>query len=858
NDFAIGSVVFDKFEILSFISAGGSGRVFKARDLVLDNVVALKVLITDSKNERALLRFQREARTSSKLNHKNIATIYDFGLSKRTPYLSMEFVEGQTLETLLQEQKTLSLPAFTEIFIQVCEALIHAHKHGVVHRDIKPDNIVVRNLDGALVAKVLDFGIAKSVDALASEEGKLTPTGDLVGSPLYMSPEQSQGLKVTFASDSYSLGCVMWRSLTGRPVFRGETALDTVVDHQKRQPEKLCDIIKEGSSEFAELSALVDDLLSKQPGRRPDLNGVVLPYLVALHDALGAGPDAETETPNTTGDGIIGKKKFNKILTLLVACILLVFAFVLFQKLSDVQPAKPLTVNDTTMSEMKSKEFDNQIIEDRKLEQSARISAGKTSLSLRFTWTDEEIAWLAEKGGNIKEVDLFQSAATDKCFPDLAKWKSLSVLDLSSSRVTTLNNLELLANLATLELKDVAITDDSLLHLKPLKKLKRLALAKGLHLTEKAVATISTLEGLQYLDLRDAPFTSRAFVQLRKLKHLRTLNLSQTNVTVDDLVSLAKQPTKLTIIEVSNCANITRKQVLELRNEFPLITFVPYFKTSLLYSKLNLGDAAMNAGRHAEALEYYQDCMDILDHAYGHESDEALTFKYRLANSSFHKGDLKLAETTLKSALKTARRLNDVDTMMNMMELMTGVYVAQRRIKQAEPYMAESLSLVKQRYGANSLQFASKLRSVGNAYSMSEQPGRALQYYQKSLPLTKKFAGAESYLAVSLLVAIGQQLQSLHRIDESATACDTAIKIFEKGGFQGKNKLGNRISAYGMLCKNRLIAGRAQEALALNDKVLNLIKEDFNPRLYKYYLKLRTDILKRLNRREKPIESAEE
>ncbi|MBX9666955.1 MAG: serine/threonine protein kinase, partial [Candidatus Obscuribacterales bacterium] len=164
-EFSVGSVVFEKFEILALISSGGKGRVYRARNLHLNLDVALKVLLTEAHSQVDVMRFQSEARLASKLNHPNIATIFDFGLFGGRPYLSMELVDGESLAKRLERVQRLRLDEFLTIFIQVVDALVFAHEQGVIHRDVTPANIVIaKGHDGELIAKVLDFGIAKKLD----------------------------------------------------------------------------------------------------------------------------------------------------------------------------------------------------------------------------------------------------------------------------------------------------------------------------------------------------------------------------------------------------------------------------------------------------------------------------------------------------------------------------------------------------------------------------------------------------------------------------------------------------------------------------------------------------------------------
>ncbi len=299
TDFTVGSTVFNRYKIIEFISSGAIGRVYKALDLELDIVVALKVLISETHTDRELIRFQSEARLASRLKHQNIATIYDFGLSGTTPYLSMEYVDGESLQSILKNSGRLPLDPALQVLIQVCRALVHAHSHDVVHRDIKPANVVVRyNKDLSLTAKVLDFGVAKRIDVdLSTTEGKVTPPGDLVGSPAYMSPEQSMGSNITAKSDNYSFGCLIWSCFVCEPPILGDTFLETISLVRNQVPPSLKVVCPEAPEAIVDIA---DRSLSKDPSLRPDLETDVLPLLEALYDDLHKPGDNQSQEESSS------------------------------------------------------------------------------------------------------------------------------------------------------------------------------------------------------------------------------------------------------------------------------------------------------------------------------------------------------------------------------------------------------------------------------------------------------------------------------------------------------------------------------------------------------------------------------
>lgn len=242
----VGDNFADRYEILGIIGDGGMGKVYKARHNLMKRVVAIKMLLPHLvQSAAALKRFQQEAQAASALNHPNILTVYDFGISDQgMPFLVMDYLEGTSLAALLQEQGALSEERSIHIFSQACSALAHAHQKGVIHRDLKPANIMLIDYDGQTdFLKIVDFGIAKLLQPDGAEQ--LTHTGEVFGSPLYMSPEQCRGRELDPRSDIYSLGCVLYRTVTGKPVFAGRDPMECMYKQVNDLPSSFSTIVPE-------------------------------------------------------------------------------------------------------------------------------------------------------------------------------------------------------------------------------------------------------------------------------------------------------------------------------------------------------------------------------------------------------------------------------------------------------------------------------------------------------------------------------------------------------------------------------------------------------------------------------------
>ena len=236
-DAIIGQTIADKYLIKSFIGKGGMSSIYLVQHMQLDTVYALKLLDKNMWSDAtAVKRFKLEAQTVSKLTHPNLITYRDFGVTNDgQPYLVMDYIQGRTLGQKIKETRGLFLPNVLEIFEQLCEGLSVAHELGIVHRDVKPGNIMFLTEDSNKI-KLVDFGIAKIVAEENGESQQLTKTGDVFGSPLYMSPEQCMGRRLDNRSDIYSLGCVIFEAMVGRTPISGNTILDTMNKHVSLMP----------------------------------------------------------------------------------------------------------------------------------------------------------------------------------------------------------------------------------------------------------------------------------------------------------------------------------------------------------------------------------------------------------------------------------------------------------------------------------------------------------------------------------------------------------------------------------------------------------------------------------------------
>jgi serine/threonine protein kinase len=281
-----GRTLDEKYYLESKLGVGGMGTVYRASRLLIGDWVAVKVLHQyQMADPRAVERFRREAQIATRLKHPNAVTVYDFGVSREgLNYLVMDLAEGESLGSLIERQGPMPETEAAEIVRQVCAALDEAHRQGVVHRDIKPDNIIVHKTPDGLQVKVLDFGAAASRDTTGD---RLTRTGAIVGTPHYMSPEHCLGEELDGRSDIYSLGVVLFEMLTGIVPFDSPTPTAIVIKHVNDPPPPPRMLNPNISPAVEEIALRA---LEKRRDARPQAAGEMARELIAAMDSLG--PDS--------------------------------------------------------------------------------------------------------------------------------------------------------------------------------------------------------------------------------------------------------------------------------------------------------------------------------------------------------------------------------------------------------------------------------------------------------------------------------------------------------------------------------------------------------------------------------------
>ena len=302
----VGQTVAGRYQILSLMGFGGMGAVYEAMQQNMNRRVALKYI--PSHDPVTAARFEREALTVSQLRHPNTVTVFDYGQTNDGfLFLSMELLSGRTLTDLIKENSPLPPERAVHIASQICRSLAEAHEMGIVHRDIKPDNVILIEVDGDPdVTKVLDFGIAKAVGP--EEQETLTGDGRIVGTPRYMSPEQILSEDIDHRSDIYSLGCIIFEMLCGAPPFEARSTTALMISHAQDPPPPFAERLPSDALSHipSGLEQVVRRAMAKSPWERPQSTEELRRELEEALEAHRAGRQANiTEAPEFSGPPLL-------------------------------------------------------------------------------------------------------------------------------------------------------------------------------------------------------------------------------------------------------------------------------------------------------------------------------------------------------------------------------------------------------------------------------------------------------------------------------------------------------------------------------------------------------------------------
>lgn len=520
----------NRYEFISTVGTGGMSVIYKAKQPLLHKVFAVKMLHSHILNEQTVQRFQQEAKTVATLKHPNVIAVHDFGLSEYgQPYMVMDFIDGPTLSELIQERGSLPLPEALDIFAQVCDALEHAHSHGVLHRDLKPGNIMLVKDETGYLVQLVDFGIAKIVDTASSIAHQLTQTGEIFGSPLYMCPEQCMGKTVDQRGDIYALGCILYECLVGRPPHRGDTLIETIFKHLNEEPQSL----REARPDII-IPPAVEDLVMKLLANKPEDRYQNMSEVKEKLSAIQSGA--------LKGGGIkLGKFQWRAVLSnptsiatigaalAIVGLVSLFLSIVTLKQTQESGRKDPLEVPIQTATPSKAPV-------DRISHFNSLLDAAPHS-----SLTDLVLADWLPKIGERHALDLSKSPVTDAGLVSVAGLTGLQTLDLSESQITDagVSSIVKLTSLKVLRLNGTKLTAKGLSELAVLPNLQELHLERTAT-DNNGLSALSHSPSLSILDIQSTNITDAGMNHLTGMKTLKEIWLSGTDITDRGLAVLAK------------------------------------------------------------------------------------------------------------------------------------------------------------------------------------------------------------------------------------------------------------------------------------------------------------------------------
>ncbi|MBX3150507.1 protein kinase [Candidatus Obscuribacterales bacterium] len=570
------------------IGAGGMACVFSAYDSVLARPVAVKVVAGHHAIEELAVRFQQEARLASKLHHPNIVTVLDFGRGDNgLLFLVMDLVEGGTLSQALKEHGPMPLEKAIKVFVQICDALAHAHGQGVMHRDLKPSNVMLVDAsnDNSNV-RIVDFGLAKVV----SSDQKLTRTGVVIGTPTYSSPEQFQSKPLDHRTDIYSFGCLMFETLTKTPPFKGQNQIELFDLHVNSPVPKLAE--RGYTGDYSEdLDQIISTAMSK------DKNDRYQSFYQLKSELLALLPE-ETQLLFPDNGKEYTKNKFKASsfirqhrIALLAAAVLVAATSIFSLNAIRNEEKAVVTTKPSSYSYNGFEEKDWRFMECRKNDKDT-------------TWTNIDCR-MGDKyfkdlrGKNVRSVRLY-AMRLDGWGLKYLKEEPLEKLEMPESKIKD-EHLHFLGDLKKLKNLDISyswITDKGVAQISELPNLTSLGLAGCRTLTHESIDSVQKFAPhLQRLDLSYTPVGVEGYKKLKNLPSLRDLNVSYSELNdesikpilalnVDSLtLSRNQEITDLTLkhiermprlldLKIDGCPKITNKAIQALQEARPGLKIV--------------------------------------------------------------------------------------------------------------------------------------------------------------------------------------------------------------------------------------------------------------------------------------------
>lgn len=729
---AAGSKIADKYEFISTVGSGGMGVIYKARNPALDKFVAIKMMHMHLMSKEAVMRFQQEGHAASQFAHSNIVAVHDLGVTDDgQPFLVMDFVEGVTLAEELKEKARLPLPRAVGIFLQVCDAIAHAHKLGVLHRDLKPSNIMLVNAgEDDESVRILDFGIAKMLDADDGTRQALTRTGEALGSPLYMSPEQALGKKVDQRSDLYSMGCVIYECLTGTPPFVGSTMMDTMLKHLNDVPLPLAEASL-GVQFPNSIESVVAKLLKKDPEERyqsmndlkRDLMKIEKGEGKALHrPALSTRKDKEQKQP--------------KAMPIAIGVLSAAFVWMgIYAYQPNANSKKPCP------STLKQEKDDLEELRERDA-----ASLGMASKVVGLSQRNAELMRQIEDE-NSNSIVLGDMVLSDEIIAQIAARKSKQVLDFSGSSITD-QQLQRLAHLPllTLKLTNTEITDRALGALKNTKTLTHVDLRNCLKITPDGVRAFRGAHPRCRVELTSAN-------EVVKLLG-RADELARTNVAAaESEYDKALQAEKVMFVQDS--------------------VAIPLFEAA--------GVCKRRLNKFAETEALCKKALELWQRVPGTEAKQAVDMSM-IAEARLAGNRPRAAIDMYNQAIAMAEKAGEDRLRVDLMWGLSSSYNMLNQKQESEQVLHRAYELAKVAYGANSTRVGTTLFNLATTKLDMGKYDEAYKLFARDLPIYERNRDELGIYGIGMVKRrMGEAKLKLEQYAQAQTLLEQVLKLWKSG-----------------------------------------------------------------------------
>lgn len=542
-----------RYHVIRQLGAGGMGVVFEAEDSLLKKRVAIKTIKKGLFSIEHIVRFQREATVLANLNHPNLVPVFVFGLTEdNEPYIVMNYEKGKSLAELIEGRGHFPLYKSLNIFIQICDAMQHAHEQNVLHRDLKPGNIIVRDTENENPSiVVIDFGLAMIPSGNAIDS--ITKSGVLVGTPNCMSPEQIRGHELDRRSDVYAMGCLMFETLSGKPPFAASSTLEMLSMKLTQTPPRL-----NSSGPELDLPSGISEIVSKALAPSPsnryqsmfDLKMDLIAFKSGEYKpAILAAPKEIVQEPT--------KKRRSAILSLAMIfalCGLTIVPFIVFFN-NAAEPPKKLGVTESAkLAQQRSNETLDLTL-DALLKRGRKDEVINGVFYTNNSYDDKKVAgFLNGYLGTVRGVSLIGGNVSGVCFEKVRNLEQVNVITTRNANVTDegLKVLAKLPNLNELQLMDeVRVSPKGLLQLAKVPHLEIVGF-NGIGLTEEHLDALVKLPSLNYLLVAYSPLITDAHIdKIASISKLYRVNLSGTKVTDEGLGRLLKAHPNMQLLSVN-------------------------------------------------------------------------------------------------------------------------------------------------------------------------------------------------------------------------------------------------------------------------------------------------------------------